>query len=397
MGSPFAYCNLRSLPLRETTSPMRIISALTLSKRPAIAFVIVGLFWGCFAAYVPETKARLGVSDAVFGMLLLANAVGLVSSMWIAPKIDRLLGARGMQVAGLLFAIAFIAPGFANTPVLFAISMALVGAASGLTDVLMNARVSELEERHKRPLMNANHAMFSVAYAVAAIATGVMREMGIPPSQAFLGLVVIIATLSLFTYMEIEAPAEPDANQGGYPLWPIVVCGTIVLLAFMTEATVETWSAIHIERTLMGRAAEGALGPAMLGITMAVGRFSGQAMSDRFSDTNVIFAATCITATGAVMAALAPSPFWAYIGFGVLGLGVSVIGPIGLALVGRAVPKHLRTEAISRAAVMGFSGFFIAPALMGMVSEVAGLRVAFGVVALFALCLLPLTMIARRY
>ena len=48
---------------------MHVLQALVLSRRPATAFVIVGLFWGCFAAYVPEVKARLGVSDATFGLL----------------------------------------------------------------------------------------------------------------------------------------------------------------------------------------------------------------------------------------------------------------------------------------------------------------------------------------
>jgi hypothetical protein len=61
---------------------MYFLQALSLSRRPAVAFVIVGLFWGCFAAYVPEVKARLGVNDATFGLLLLCNALGLVSSMF---------------------------------------------------------------------------------------------------------------------------------------------------------------------------------------------------------------------------------------------------------------------------------------------------------------------------
>jgi hypothetical protein len=62
----------------------------------------------------------------------------------------------------------------------------------------------------------------------------------------------------------------------------------------------------------------------------------------------------------------------AYLGFGLFGLGVSVIGPMGLALVGKMVAPHFRTEAISRAAVMGFSGFFFAPVLMGLVSQAFG-------------------------
>ena len=111
---------------------MYIFQALSLSRRPAIAFVVVGLFWGCFAAYVPEVKERLGVNDATFGLLLLCNAVGLVGSMFLAPRIDRILGARGMQISSILFGITILLPGFAPNVLTFGISMAIVGAASGL-------------------------------------------------------------------------------------------------------------------------------------------------------------------------------------------------------------------------------------------------------------------------
>ena len=38
---------------------MYVLQALSLSRRPAVAFVIVGLFWGCFAAYVPGLRRAL--------------------------------------------------------------------------------------------------------------------------------------------------------------------------------------------------------------------------------------------------------------------------------------------------------------------------------------------------
>ena len=116
---------------------MQVFHALYLSRRPAIAFVIVGLFWGCFAAYVPQIKARLDVSDATFGLLLLCNALGLVSSMMLAPRLDRVLGARGLQIASVVFALSFLLPGLATDAVSFGVAMVIVGAASGLTDVLM--------------------------------------------------------------------------------------------------------------------------------------------------------------------------------------------------------------------------------------------------------------------
>jgi MFS family permease len=316
--------------------------------------------------------------------------------MVVAPRLDSVLGARGLQFSSVAFALSFLMLGFATDAVSFGVAMVIVGAASGLTDVLMNARVSELEQQHRQPLMNANHGMFSVGYAVAAISSGVAREAQIAPESAFLAVAGLIFILMIFLYMPPRDAAPGGATGGRYPLKPIIVCGLIVLVAFMIEASVETWSALHIERSLQGRAAEGAMGPAMLGLTMALGRFSGQAVSQIFSETKVIIAATLVAMAGAVLAALAPAPLWAYIGFGILGLGISVIGPLGLALVGQKVPDHLRTEAISRVAVLGFAGFFLAPALMGFVSEIYGLRIAFLGVAGLALAAIPLTLLLRR-
>jgi MFS family permease len=274
--------------------------------------------------------------------------------------------------------------------------MALVGLASGLLDVVMNARVSELEAKHKMPLMNANHAMFSVAYALGALTVGFTREAGLPPTPVFAAFGLIALLLVPLMRMDVTYVDAEDGYAGGYPLWPIALCGAIVLVAFMSEATVEAWSALHVERTLGGGAAEGALGPAMLGLTMAFGRFSGQAVAERLREVTVVLGASVISATGAVIAALAPTPLVAYLGFGILGLGVSVIGPMGLALVGKLVAPHLRTEAISRTAVIGFSGFFFAPMLMGLMSEAFGLRVAFIGVAVLLLLAVPLAVLVRR-
>ena len=370
---------------------MSVLSALNSTRRPAAAFVIVGLFWGSFAALVPVLKSGLGAGDGAFGAALLGSAIGLVSAIWFAPRIDRRLGPRGLQTAAVLLGLALMMPALAGSLVAFFFIMICVGAASGLLDVSMNARVSEVEARTGRSLMNANHGMFSLAYAVAAIFTGLGREAGLPPIAILACVSAVALLIATWLRMEVDSAAPPeDGSAGDYPTKTILLCGLLVLVAFMSEATVEAWSALHIERTLHGGAAEGALGPAMLGITMAVGRFSGQAVSERFSETSVSVAGLLLAASGAIVAATAPSPPMAYLGFGILGLGVSVVGPMGLALVGKLVPPHVRTEAISRAAVMGFAGFFFAPTLMGLMSEFFGLRIAFGSVAVLLLLGLPL-------
>jgi len=368
---------------------MSVLNALRLSQTPALAFAILGLYWGSFAAFVPLLKARVGAGDALFGLLLLGTACGLATTMWFAPMVDRWLGRWSMGLSTLALSVAFLLPGVVTSPLGFFLAMFACGLASGLTDVIMNARVSDLEAQSGRSLMNANHGSFSLAYAVGAFSTGLAREAMVHPAAVFavLGLFVLAA----FRRLKM-APAV--ALEEGAPValpWGIVVlCGAVVLIAFMSEAAVETWSALHVERTLGGGAAEGAFGPTMLGLTMAIGRFGGQAVSARLSDTSVIFWATLLAVAGTVLVVVAPVPLVAYLGFGVMGLGISVIGPLGLALVGRMVPPALRTVAISRTAVLGFLGFFAAPTIMGFVSEGYGLRAAFAAVALLLLLLLPL-------
>ncbi len=374
---------------------MNVLSALSVSRRPVVAFMIVGVFWGSFAAQVPVLKAGIEADDTLFGLVLLGTSLGLISTMWLAPIFDRALGRNAMPVAGLIFAALVLGPSLAPGPMLFFLAMVAAGYASGMLDVVMNARVSELEARHGRSLMNANHAMFSVAYAISAVCTGVAREAGFEPFQIFGTIAVLIVFMALWLRMEVE-PIDEEARRTNRFPWPtVLLCGAIVLVAFFVEATVEAWSALHIERTLGGRAAEGALGPAVLGLTMAIGRFSGQALTERFSEHAIIMIGTAMASCGALIAAAAPSPLIAYFGFGAMGLGIAAVGPVGLAIVGRMVRPEHRTAAVARAAVIGFMGFVLAPSLMGFISGAFGLRLAFVAVAALAL-LAPLLAIYLR-
>lgn len=375
---------------RVTGEFMSIRTAISLSRATLPAFAAEGLFWGAFAAFVPEIKAAIGASDAMFGLILLAAATGAVTAMWLAPRFDARTGRYAMAFAALLLGLSFQAPMWVTALWPFAALLLLAGAAAGLLDVVMNARLSRIESAHNASLMNLNHAVFSFAYAASAIATGLAREAALPPKVVFAALFVLVALLS----MRMVQPApRHDAPKGGPDevarlprsvLWG----GLIILMAFMAEQAVEGWSALHVERTLLGGAAEGALGPAALGLTMGVGRFSGQLVVTRVSEIRVIFWATLISAIGAGVAAAAPSPVVAYLGFGILGLGLSVIAPMAFAIIGQTTSPEIRAHAISRAAVTGYLGFFIGPPLIGFLAQFLGLRAAFLVVGLGLLLIL---------
>lgn len=373
---------------------MSLLHALHLSRAPVLPFMVMGAGWGTFAAYVPEIKAGLEAGDGLFGLLLLCSSLGLLSAMWLAPVLDEALGERALPVAAAGLAVSFIPLGLAGSVPLFALTLVLLGATSGLCDVVMNARVAELEAKHDRSLMNFNHAMFSFTYAVFALICSFTRDAGLPPIAVLAVVSVLGVMLAPLTRGKLPVP-EDEAGNAQAPVGLILWGGLIVLVAFMIENAMEAWSALHIERTLGGVPAMGALGPMVLGLTMGIGRMSGHLMAGRWRDGPVLVGGALLSAVGLGIAAAAPAPGVAYLGFGLSGLGVSVIAPIALGLVGRSANAKARTTAIARASVIGFMGFFVGPAFMGGISEALGLRMALALLAV-ALLAIPLMLHLMR-
>jgi MFS family permease len=158
------------------------------------------------------------------------------------------------------------------------------------------------------------------------------------------------------------------------------------MVAFMTELASEAWSALHIERLLNASAEMAALGPAILGVTMGIGRLIGQYAFERLDELQVVRGGAALSALGAILAAQAMGPWMVYLGFGLLGFGVSVMVPMLFSHVGNVIPEAQRSAAISRVAVIGYFGFFIGPPMMGFLSEWGSLRVSFTAIALMLVC-----------
>lgn len=377
---------------------MGLINDIKLSRKPLAGFLVIGCAWATCFAQMPAIKAGIGASDAVLGTAILVASLGALLAMWLAPLADRVMGRWALPVWTVAVALGMLGVGAAPGVIAFTLGLMLASVGSGVVDVLVNVRVSEAEARTGRPLMNLNHALYSFAYAGAALVTGALRESNWSPLQIFCLLVAVVAVLAWMTLDQRRmAEIEREAPQAAMPHLLVWLAGLLVMVAFLAEASAEGWSALHLERTLGGGAAEGAMGPAILGLTMGIGRLAGHALAHRIADMVLMACACLMAAFGLALAGAAPTLWVAYIGFGLGGLGMSVVAPLTLALVGRMVAPKARLAAISRASVMGYGAFFLGPPLMGFTSEFFGLRAAFWVISatLLAACLILIPALAR--
>ncbi len=364
---------------------MPILATLRIARPALAAFAVMGVGWGSFAAILPDLKTMLGIDETRLGLVIFMTPIAAVCAMLAAPRVGAALGRVALPVACGAMALAFALPGQAASIWVFPFAMMACGAATGLADVLMNARVAALESARGVHLMTLVHALYSFGYAAGAVLTGVLREAGWPPGWVMGCMAAFAAVLALFTYEadgRIEGLRKPEGRGAGRLGMIPVIGGSIVLIAFLSENAAENWSALHIEQTLGGSPADGAMGPAALALTMGVARLVAQGFAQRIGPAWVLSAGAVVAAIGAVAAAWAGSPAAAYLGFTVMGIGSALIAPTAFSLVGRLAAPEARARAVARATLLGYFGYFFGPPMLGLIAGSFGLPAAFVFAAL---------------
>jgi MFS family permease len=112
---------------------------------------------------------------------------------------------------------------------------------------------------------------------------------------------------------------------------------------------------------------------------MLVGRLSGDHVVKKVGPVMVLRAGTAIGAGGLLGGILINTP-WAFLAsFAFAGLGFSTIIPIVYRAAG-STPGVDRAEGVSAVATACYAAFLIGPPVMGFISDLVSLRLAFGMV-----------------
>lgn len=370
-------------------------TSLAISRPALAAFAAMGLLWGAMAADLPDIKVMLGVNEAEFGLLLFASPMAAIVGMLLAPQVAARCGRGALPLAVALMGLAFALPGQISSYWLFPLALMCCGFGTGLTDILMNARVAAMENSRGIPLMNLCHAGYSFGYAGGAMLTGVTRGAGWPPSAVLGSMAAIalgLALVSIDRDGRIDDLRRPKPGTAVGLGWLPLIGGVIVLVAFMTENAIELWSALFIETILGGAPEQGAAAPAIMALTMGVSRLFGQGLAGRMPMVRLLSLGAGLAAVGALIAATAATAAVAYVGFFVVGIGASVIAPTAFSLVGQMAAPEARARAVARATMLGYFGYFIGPPVVGLLAGQFGLRVAF----VFAACILATVPLLAR-
>ena len=355
----------------------------------ATMFAAAGFVMGAWAPQIPLLLPRHQITEFTLGILILVLGVGAVGAMLFT---GRLIARYGSVVVlrGFALSASLALPVVEFSPNLWVLvpAMALLGALIGCMDVAMNANAGEVERRLGRAIMSSSHGFWSLGGFVGGSGGAwVIAQWGAEVQAVVVAALAAAMVLAVFPMLRGEAPAPRSAQEASAPaillpreagLW---LLGAMALFSMVPEGAVLDWGALYLQKDMGSDVFRSGLGFAMFAGAMAIMRFAGDGVRNRFGAVLTLRVSGLGAAAGMMLAAVAPTDTLAIAAFFLTGLGVANMVPIMFSAAGN-YPGVASGIAISAVTMVGYTGILIAPATIGFVAEAIGFRVTYAVLSL---------------
>ncbi|CAD7047711.1 MFS transporter [Pseudorhizobium endolithicum] len=365
----------------------------------ALLFLMNGFMVGAWAPKIPEFASRLSLSEGGLGLMILIFGLGSLVMMPIAgSQIARLGSSTVSRIAAVL-----------ATPTLFlltlvgdvwtgAVAIFLFGGLIGAMDVAMNANAVAVEKFMRRAIMSSCHAFWSLGGLLGAASGGYLIErLGVVGHALLVTVLAGAMVMAAWQMILHDAPHPEEVAErarlprSGLP-WLI---GLMALFCMIPEGAVIDWSALYLREELGSSVTASGFAFAAFSLTMAIMRFAGDLVRDRFGAVRTLRVCAVVSVTGLLIAGFAPDETVAIMGFALAGIGVSNLVPIVFSAAGN-LPGMQPGVGLSVVTTMGYSGILVAPSAIGFIAEYTGLAVIFAGLSILHLVVLLLSPLARH-
>lgn len=354
------------VPVPATISPLRARWAV------AAMFAVNGFLVGSWAPQIPLFLARLEITESTLGLLILGFGLGAVLAMPTAGYVIGRVGSRS-TLTGFAFACAFgllvvvAAPSVGSA----ALAMVLFGGLIGGMDVSMNANAVAVERQLGRAIMSSSHGFWSLggfagggAGGLAIERFGALGHAGIVTAVALLAVILVVPRLG-----GDDRPEPHERAPLVLPRDPVLyLVGLIALFSMVPEGAVLDWAALFLREERGASIATAGFAFAAFSAAMAIMRFLGDRVRDRFGAVKTLRVSALIAAIGMVGAGLAPEAWMVIAAFCIAGVGIANTVPIAFSAGGNH-PGLPPGAGMSVVTSMGYSGILVAPSLLGFVGQ----------------------------
>jgi predicted MFS family arabinose efflux permease len=368
------------------STPSLVAPPMLSPQRLAVSlmFLANGFVVGSWAPKIPEFAARLQLDESELGLMIMCFGIGSLCAM---PAVGAMISREGSRRLMLLVAAATVpclmlvtlAPSIWTA----ALALFLMGGMIGGMDVAMNANAVEVEKRQGRAIMSSCHGFWSLGGVAGAALGGVLIELYGVQLHAVIACLLTAAALAIAWPRALADPPHrgvpgaegslataprPGLLAAGATVW---LTGIICLIVMTPEGAILDWGALYLRQELGADPALSGLAFGAFSAAMALMRFLGDLVRDRFGAVRTFRVSAILAMIGLTLAGLAQSPQMAILGFAIAGLGFANTVPIAFSAAGN-LPGLPQGLAISVVTFMGYSGILFAPSVIGFIAEHTG-------------------------
>ncbi len=368
-------------------TPWRAVSAM---------FILNGGLFGIWASRIPAIAERHHLEHGALGMLLLGMAAGAIISFPFAGKAaDRFGAAFVTRWVALAYAASL--GGLAIAPSAWSLAIALIvfGATHGAMDVAMNTWAGEAERKAGKPQMSSFHAMFSMGAGIGAASGYFAAKTGVQIEWHFVGGALGLLLLTQpFGWIDWEKSPTTNAHNEPSSLFTLpkgalLFVGIIAFCASLGEGAMADWSAVFLVTTTNVTDAQAALGYTVYSVAMVCTRLSGDRIIKVLGPVKSTRIAGICAASGIALAIISGQYELALLGFFLMGVGYAVVMPIAFSRAAND-PSMNAGSAIASVSTLGYGGMLLGPPIIGMISSITSINIAFAGLAILALVIFGL-------
>lgn len=367
----------------------------------SLIFLIRGITLGNWFPRIPGIADRLSLSSSELGLLMFGTAAGCLFSFGIAARLMRRRGsAKTILLFSIPYPIVFALIGLAPNLLFLAIGMIAFGLVGGGYDISTSVQGGVVERHTRQPLISSLYGFFSLGALIGSATGGFAAQTDVSLFTQFtiISLIAVPTVIYLTTRLlpdesrKVSTPRKRRRFALTLPPRVLLPFGIMVFCVALGEETINNWVALYLRQDLGTSAGIGAMAYTAFSVSTLAGRLLGDRIISRIGVDRVLTGGSLLAAAGIGFGVLINQPWSVLAGYAIVGAGLSVVVPVTYRAAG-TIPGVSPGDAAAGIASIGYMGYLVGPILVGFISDIASLRVAF---ALVAVSLIGISVMVRR-
>jgi MFS family permease len=348
-------------------------------------FFVYSFTMGSLPPRLPDIQRAMGVEEGALGLALIGAAIGTLISLSVSgPWLERIGYRRAILALIPLLAVAYAISVFAPGPLAFFLLLLPVGFIIGGIEIILNLEADRTEHLIGRRIMNRSHAFWSLGFFSSGIVSAMIAQTGLSPQLHLLLMAPLVAlgvalVLGRFDPAPHRTGTSTDAaTHFAAPTLGIMILVVVTLSAMILEGAGIDWSAIYMRDVFAVSPFLAGFAVALGALTQGVTRFFADPFVERYGPSNVSRVLLSVLGIGCLLVFFSPAAIVSLIGFGLMGVGTSVIFPLAMSAAAQRTDRPAAMN-VASLAQFSFVAFLLGPPLLGFIAEHWGIRWSFGI------------------